>query len=149
MAGDHLAHQVGHQLKRAQQALRGRMDEGLRELGLTAPQYAILSILEEAPGLSGAELARRAFVTPQTMNPILIHLETIGWVERLPHPAHGRVINTYLTGRGQAVLERAHAVVYAIEARMLDGVGEEQARRLAEQLGECAKRLEQAAPAAS
>jgi DNA-binding MarR family transcriptional regulator len=35
------------------------MDTALRGLGLTTPQYAALTFLEESPGLSGAQLARR------------------------------------------------------------------------------------------
>jgi hypothetical protein len=36
--------------------------------GATLAQYAVLTALDEEPGLSSAGLARRAFVTPQTMN---------------------------------------------------------------------------------
>jgi len=61
---------LGYQLKRTQHALRLRMDEALHALGLTAPQYAVLSILEEAPRLSNADLARRSFVTtPASLKP--------------------------------------------------------------------------------
>ena len=62
---------VGYELKKAQYGLRSRMDEELRGVGLTTPQYAALSALGEEPGASGAGLARRCFVTPQTMNGIL------------------------------------------------------------------------------
>jgi hypothetical protein len=37
---DRLADRVGYQLKRAQQALRTAMDEGLRAQGIATPQYA-------------------------------------------------------------------------------------------------------------
>lgn len=49
------------------QALRSHLAAGLRELGLTMPQYASLTFLRDEPGASNAALARRAFVTPQTM----------------------------------------------------------------------------------
>jgi hypothetical protein len=69
---DRVTDLVGYQLKRAQQALRTAMDEGLRAQGLTTPQYAALTHLEADEPLSGAELARRCFVTAQTMNAILV-----------------------------------------------------------------------------
>src|SRR6516162_4869510 len=47
----------GHAAQRARPALREPV-----------AQYAVLTALEEEPGLSNADLARRAFVTPQTMN---------------------------------------------------------------------------------
>ena len=98
---------VGYQLKRAQQALRAAMDEALRPQGLTTPQYAVLTALEAEAGLSGAELARRCFVTPQTMNEIVAGLEARGWVTRRRHAEHGRVLQTFLTDQGAAAGMRA------------------------------------------
>src|SRR5258706_9255272 len=113
---------VGYHLKRAQQALRMAMDEGLRAQGLTTPQYAGLTHLEAAEPLSGAELARRCFVTAQTMNAILVGLERARLVERVPHANHGRVIEARLTKRGRAKVQGAHATVFGIEERMLCGI---------------------------
>src|SRR3712207_8022525 len=73
--GRFLGGRVGYELKRAQHALRSEMDGALRGVGLTTPQYAALSVLEGEEGISGALLARRCFVTPQTMNGILVNLE--------------------------------------------------------------------------
>jgi DNA-binding MarR family transcriptional regulator len=95
-----LGGRVGYELKRAQHALRLEMDGALKKVGLTTPQYAALSVMEGEKGLSGASLARRCFVTPQTMNGILVNLEKAGLLERRPHPEHGRVLQAYLTGRG-------------------------------------------------
>ncbi len=96
---------VGYQLKRAQQALRTAMDEGLRAQGLTTPQYAALTHLEADGPLSGAELARRCFVTAQTINAILVGLERARLVERAPHANHGRVIEARLTKRGRVKVQ--------------------------------------------
>jgi DNA-binding MarR family transcriptional regulator len=59
---------LGYLLKRAQAALHAGMAGALREHGATLAQYAVLTDLDEEPGLSNAGLARRSFVTPQTMN---------------------------------------------------------------------------------
>src|SRR2546430_2924114 len=91
---------TGYVLKQVQQALRAAMDEALRRQGLTSAQYAALSTLEREHGLSGAELARRCFVTPQTMNEMLGHLEAAGWVERR-RGEDARVLRTYLTPTGR------------------------------------------------
>lgn len=133
---------VGYELKRAQHALRVEMDGALREVGLTTPQYAALAVLEGEPGLSGAELARRCFVTPQTMNGIVANLENAGLLERRPHPEHGRVLRAYLTGEGEAMVSRAHAPIEAIEERMLAGTGEDERGRLLRALRDCADALE-------
>jgi DNA-binding MarR family transcriptional regulator len=140
--GEILGGRVGYELKRAQHALRIEMDGALRQIGLTTPQYAALAALEGESGLSGAELARRCFVTPQTMNGVVVNLENAGFVERRPHPGHGRVLQTYLTGEGEAMVSRAHEPVEAIEGRMLAGVGEEERERLLRVLRDCADTLE-------
>ena len=133
---------VGYQIKRAQHALRIEMDKGLRELGITTAQYAALSALEEMPGLSGAELARRGFVTPQTMNVIVVNLEEAGLVARRPHPEHGRVLQAYLAEVGEELLSRAHGVVKAIERQMSKGLSRDDRRRLVDALRNCADALE-------
>jgi DNA-binding MarR family transcriptional regulator len=109
---------IGFALKQAQQALRNRMDSGLREIGLTTPQYAVLAFLKIEAGASNAALARRAFVTPQTMQAILAALERSGFIARTPHPEHGRVQNTELTASGREVLESASGIVADAEARL-------------------------------
>ncbi len=94
----------GYLLKRAQAALHAAMAGALREHGATVTQYAVLTALDEEPGLSNADLARRAFVTPQTMNQVLRELEQRHWVIRHPHPGHGRILQTDLTPAGRSTL---------------------------------------------
>jgi DNA-binding MarR family transcriptional regulator len=136
-----LGRRIGYQMKRVQHALRLEMDGALREVGLTTPQYAALSVLEDEAGLSGAALARRCFVTPQTMNQILVNLEGSGMVERRPHPEHGRVLSAYLTEKGAELVALAHAVVETIEERMLADLDSEERSRLLEALENCAESL--------
>lgn len=107
---------LGYALKRAQQALRGHLDAELRNIGLTTPQYSVLAGLEVSAGLSNAELARRAFVTPQTMQAIIVTLERDGLIKRAAHPVHGRVLTTELTPDGRAALHSAHEIVANAES---------------------------------
>jgi len=109
---------IGFALKRAQQALRTHMDTRLRDIGLTTPQYAVLASLEVEPGASNADLARLAFVTPQTMQTILVSLTRAELVARAPHAEHGRVQTTALTAKGRKALEAASTIVAAAEARV-------------------------------
>jgi len=132
---------VGYELKRAQHALRLRMDDALREMDLTTPQYAALTALAEAPGLSNAQLARRSFVTPQTMNQILKGLETAGLVRREGHPEHGRVLQAYLTGEGERLREECAGKVTPVEERMVARLSDHQRQALLEALRSCARAL--------
>ncbi len=106
---------LGYALKRAQQALRLHMDRQLKGLGLTAPQYNVLSSLEAEPGASNARLARLAFVTPQTMQSMLVKLERAGLIERTPDEDHGRIQRTRLTQAGHTTVSKAHHAVRETE----------------------------------
>ena len=133
---------IGYLLKRAQQALRTRMDEALRDLGITTPQYSALAALYAEPGLSGAQLARRGFVTPQTMNGVVVNLETGGLVARHPDPEHGRIFRAYLTEEGARLLAQCHRQVESVEELMLARLDREERDRFAEALRTCAESLE-------
>ena len=61
---------------------------------------ALLTLLAETPGLPNAELARKAFVTPQSMNEVLKQLEASGLVEREQSPSNARILNAHLTHAG-------------------------------------------------
>lgn len=106
---------LGYALKRAQQAMRSYMDRRLKEIGLTAPQYAVLASLEIEPGASNAALARLAFVTPQTMQVMLVKLEDAGFITRTPDAVHGRIQRTELTPCGQTVVRKAHDIARRAE----------------------------------
>lgn len=136
-----VAKRLGYALKRAQHALRVSMDEALRPLALTTPQYAVLSAVEAESGLSNARLARAAFVTPQSMQGILANLERDGLIERRPDPDHGRVLRTELTTSGRDALGRAHRAVHVVEQRMVTAFGPAAADRVAAQLSRCADEL--------
>ena len=101
-------------VKEAQQAWRGAMDDALRQHGLTAAQYAILNALEDTPSLSGAALARRCAVTPQTANEIIVHLEAVGLVVR-HRGADARVLYISLSTAGQAALDTCQQAATAID----------------------------------
>jgi len=94
------------------------MDAALGEAGLTSSQYAALANLEEEPGLSNAELARRSFVTPQTMIRIVTGLAERGFVARVPRPGHGRAIDTRLTAAGTGAATAGHRIVARVETEL-------------------------------
>jgi DNA-binding MarR family transcriptional regulator len=132
---------VGYALKQAQQALRIAMDAALRPHGLTTAQYAALTALETGGPISGAELARRAFVTPQTMTDIVAKLEAAGLVARRPGGDDRRVVRLALTNIGRTRLAAAHVVVNEVEARMLRGFEAPERDRLRDALRRCAQAL--------
>jgi len=138
-----LAERTGYLLKQVQQALRTAMDGALRQHGLSTPQYSVLQVLEEDPGLSGAALARRCFVTAQTANEMVAHLEQIGLIER-HRSDDARVLRTYLTPEGRRLVQVCDQRVTAIEERMVSRLSETERQQLIEYLRQCAGALDDA-----
>ncbi|MFI9561005.1 MarR family winged helix-turn-helix transcriptional regulator [Nonomuraea endophytica] len=129
-----LGQSVGYVLKQVQAALHTAMDEVLRPLGLTVAQYACLELLGRHPGLSNSELARRAFVTRQSMNLVLRRLQDRGLLTRPEHAAHGRALPTELTRTGQSTLREASVAVRAVERQLFSPLSQAQQLRLREDL---------------
>jgi DNA-binding MarR family transcriptional regulator len=103
-------------LNQANQAVRTNIEQDLRPLGLTGIQYTVLSIVGAREGISSAELSRRFFVTPQTMNEIVSALEKRGLLAREQSARSKRILTATLTEAGRAVLVEADLVADRIEA---------------------------------
>jgi DNA-binding MarR family transcriptional regulator len=133
---------IGYNLKITQHRLRLRLDAELASVGITAPQNAVLLAVAGNPRISNAELARAAFVTPQTMQAILVNLERAGLIARSPHPEHGRVIMTELTPAGRLAVANGAKAADAVEQRMLSQLSAQEAAVLCDLLKRCAAALD-------
>src|ERR1043165_7525720 len=109
---------LGYLLRQANTAFRGATDRTLAELGVTTPQFAVLTMIVAYPGLSGADLARLTFLTPQTINVIVRNLARDGAIAKTAHATHGRILRLQATPKGQSLLKRCRTRVAAIEAEM-------------------------------
>jgi DNA-binding MarR family transcriptional regulator len=108
---------IGYLLRQASVALRGAMDRTLADLEVTTPQFSVLTMIAAYPGLSGADLAKLTFLTPQTINVIVRNLERDGAIGKTAHATHGRILRLHATAKGQALLKRCRARVAEIEAQ--------------------------------
>jgi DNA-binding MarR family transcriptional regulator len=115
MIFNRIGEELGYLIKEVQQELRKKMDKTLSTIGLTTPQYAVLSQLREYPGLSNAELARKSFVTPQTMNLIIKNLEERKLVIRTAASNHGKILKAEVSEAGLALLEKGNDLIFEVE----------------------------------
>jgi DNA-binding MarR family transcriptional regulator len=114
---------IAYLLRQAQAATRLTFERALADLGITPPQFAVLTMLRAYPGLSGADLARVALLTPQTVGVIIRNLERGGAIRKTPHPVHGRVLQWTLTRRGGTLLDKCRRRAVALERRLVVGLG--------------------------
>ena len=114
---------IAYLLRQAQAATRLTMERTLADLGVTPPQFAVLTMLNAYPGLSGADVARVALLTPQTVGVIIGNLERDGAIRKTPHPVHGRMLQWTLTEHGVRLLGKCRGRVTAVERRLVAGLG--------------------------
>lgn len=131
------APQIGYALKHAQSLLHLRMEEALRPLQLTVSHYSCLHRLRAEPGISAAALARRTFVTRQSMNVMLQQLIDRGLVTRPTEAESGRALPAALTPAGSAALDDAQVLVDEVEQRMLAGLSPSERVSLSVGLAAC------------
>ena len=102
---------------------RGRTWSWLRPLGLTVPQYVCLQTLLDSPGITGSELARRTFVSRQSMNVLVQGLERRGLVERSDAPGPRRERDTALTRDATSLVRDARRAVGSVVDGVADTLG--------------------------
>jgi DNA-binding MarR family transcriptional regulator len=135
---------AGYLMKRVQQSLRRRCDAALRPTGLSMAQYAALRALADLPDASASELARRCFVTRQSLQDLLTGLRSAGLVTDAPTAPRGRARALALTATGRKRLAAGDAAVDAVDMAMVDGLTQPERIRLAAMLVQCAENLERA-----
>lgn len=125
---------ISYVIARLERAVRQGINELVKPYGLTTLQYTTLSVLGRRGELSNAQLARRAYMTPQSMSEVIEALEQKGLIERSPSPNHRRVYPAALTAKGRTVLRECDAVVDEFERTMVAGLTARQAQSLREGL---------------
>jgi DNA-binding MarR family transcriptional regulator len=132
---------LGYLLRQANTAFRGAMDRALAELGVTTPQFAVLTMVVAYPGLSGADLARLTALTPQTINVIVRNLARDGAIEKTAHATHGRILRLHVTARGEALLKRCRGRVHEVEKGVAALLGKDEERAVRRWLSAVAEKL--------
>lgn len=121
-----------YRLWRANQAVHRQVVAAIEGLGVTVTQLGITVHLDELGHMSASDLARLFGLTPQSVTTALGHLERLGWVTRVPHPVHRRVIWYEVTDAGAEaaaegrqriarVNEEVGAVLEGVQLDALDG----------------------------
>ena len=117
---------LGYLFRLAHQRFRAQLEDALRDLGLSAQEYVVLSVFEAREELSSSELARITQVTRQTMHTAVVGLETAGLLQR--RPRNQRVVLVGPTRRGRETLEAATRRVRAIERSTVAGLSRNEER---------------------
>src|SRR5258708_30671394 len=80
--------------------LRKRFEQNARGSGLTRSQWQVLAYLAQNEGINQSGLAELLDMEPITLGRIVDKLETLGLIERHPHPSDRRIWLLRLTTAG-------------------------------------------------
>ena len=133
----HLRPSLMYEIKQVELAVRALMDEVLRPAGVTTVQYTALTVLAGRDGLTSAELARKSFVTAQTMTDMVAALERRELIAREQDPAHGRRLLISLTDKGRTFLKEHATEIAAIEELMVSRLDKDERTALHDLLNRC------------
>ena len=114
---------LGYLFRLAYQRLRALLEDELEDIGLSAQEYAILSVFETRTELSTSELARVTQVTRQTMHQVILRLEAAGLLDR--RARNQRVVLLRPTKQGREVLRAATRRIRVVERAAFAGLSHE------------------------
>lgn len=131
-----------YEIARVERGVRRAIAARVEPHGLTVPQYTAMSILLRRSGLSNSQLARRSYVTPQSMNAVIASLEERRLIRRVQSRDHARVLRTELTATGRRLLARCDAEIEAFEQQMLAVLSPRERSAFTEALAVIARQIE-------
>ncbi|MBO0895728.1 MULTISPECIES: MarR family winged helix-turn-helix transcriptional regulator [Arthrobacter] len=140
---DSLHRQVCFSLYSASRAATAVYRPLLDQLGLTYPQYLVLTVLWEKDGSSVRELGRSLELDSGTLSPLLKRLEAAGLVVRKRSTADERRVDIHLTENGRAL--QAQALDLPQRVAEAAGLEPEELQALQETLAKVTRALRDAA----
>ncbi|NVJ91710.1 MAG: MarR family transcriptional regulator [Methylocystaceae bacterium] len=114
-----LVHDVAHQL-------RIIIDGKVEPFNLTRQKWVALTILEDHPGISQADLAERLEIDRSSAGRLLDRMEKSGLVYRRKDETDRRIIRVYVKEEARPVLDQLHDVSSEIQTVTQSGLSDEE-----------------------
>ena len=121
---------IGYHMKRAMAVLQADLNKALKPFGLRMVTYSALIMVVDNPGLRQSQLADALAIERPNLVVILDELENAGLITREKVPTDRRAWALNPTLKGQKVAKEATAANRADEARLLQGLPEEERARV-------------------
>jgi DNA-binding MarR family transcriptional regulator len=101
---------------------RRAFDERTRAIGVTGPQWRLLTTLFRNEGINQGTLAELLEVEPITLCRMVDRLEESGLIERRANPSDRRAWQLYLTTKGLPLIDDLRTLADAQYGVTLDGI---------------------------
>jgi DNA-binding MarR family transcriptional regulator len=130
-------------MKRVMQRFRVLLDERLRPMGMTTAQLQILFAVRNSAGISGAQLARECFVTPQSVQTLLTQLEKDGLIVRRKAESNDRILTATITASGEKLAKKVEKLAQEIQESLWSGINDRELTQMTQILDSCIRNLEE------
>ncbi|MCE7796902.1 MarR family transcriptional regulator [Sphingobium sufflavum] len=117
---------IGMMVADVARLMRRSFDARARSIGVTRPQWGVLSILSLNEGINQGGLADLLEVEPITLCRMVDRLQDAELIERRRDPADRRAWNLYLSDKGRDRLEDLRPLSEELLAMAMDGVTDEE-----------------------
>jgi DNA-binding MarR family transcriptional regulator len=108
-------HQLSLSLYSSSRLLIQLIQSSLTELGLTYPQFLVLSVLWKEDGLKVNEIGKRLYLDSGTLTPLLKKLEAMNYVKRQRGEADERTVHVELTYPGKSLQAKVQEKIKLID----------------------------------
>ncbi|QHS51499.1 MarR family winged helix-turn-helix transcriptional regulator [Edaphobacter sp. 12200R-103] len=129
-------------MKRIMIQFRVHLDEQLRPQGLTTAQMQVLFAVRNSPGSSGAQIARSCYITPQTTQALLKHLERSGFIVRGKDAVNDRIVTARITPEGERLAESVEKNSRGLQQKLWEGISDGEMKSLSALLERCLQNLD-------
>ncbi len=118
-----LADYIGYALRRAQMSSVSGFLDAMNEVDLRPTQFAVLTLINENPGIRQTEVCAALGLQKANFVPLLNELQRRGLAVRKAGVPDGRSSALYLSPQGEALLQRALELHAAWEKRVVARIG--------------------------
>jgi DNA-binding MarR family transcriptional regulator len=126
---------IGTMLAQVSRLMRRSFDERARGIGVTRPQWQVLSLLHMHGGINQGGLAEILEVEPITLGRMIDRLQDAQLVERRPDPADRRAWRLFLTDKGTLLLDKLRPFALQTYDIALEGIEPQDRDQLMATLG--------------
>lgn len=117
---------IGAKMADAARLMRRAFDARARTIGVTRPQWQVLSVLRHHEGINQGGLAEILEVEPITVCRMVDRLQDAALVERRPDPADRRSWRLFLTPKAQDMLKTLRPLADEMIEQALAGIDEDE-----------------------
>jgi len=132
---------IGTILADTSRLMRRTFDAGARNIGVTRPQWQLLSVLRRHEGSNQGQLADLLDIEPITLCRMVDRMQEAELVERRRDPADRRVWRLFLTAKAKDLLEDLRPVGEEVMSTALNGFSEAEQQTLSRLLNKVRQNL--------